>query len=94
MRSSNNCLTARSSYVAPLFSREECQFIIDRAHEAAKLNAQENPDDELVQTSPVGWRKDRHSTYPTTDLNVVTDPFTKEDRGERCAHGWVGRWNL
>ena len=29
---------------------------------------------------PFGWKKDRHISYPTTDLNLVTDPFTAEDR--------------
>ena len=29
---------------------------------------------------PSGWQKMRHGAYPTTDLNLVTDPFTKEDR--------------
>jgi hypothetical protein len=29
---------------------------------------------------PFGWQKSRHGSYPTTDLNIVTDPFTKEDR--------------
>ena len=29
---------------------------------------------------PFGWQKARHGSYPTTDLNLVTDPFTKEDR--------------
>ena len=29
---------------------------------------------------PVGWQKTRHSTYPTTDLNLVTDPFSREAR--------------
>eukprot|EP00584_Thalassiosira_punctigera_P006776 CAMPEP_0172543076 /NCGR_PEP_ID=MMETSP1067-20121228/13552_1 /TAXON_ID=265564 ORGANISM="Thalassiosira punctigera, Strain Tpunct2005C2" /NCGR_SAMPLE_ID=MMETSP1067 /ASSEMBLY_ACC=CAM_ASM_000444 /LENGTH=539 /DNA_ID=CAMNT_0013329413 /DNA_START=470 /DNA_END=2089 /DNA_ORIENTATION=+ len=29
---------------------------------------------------PAGWTKDRHNHYPTTDLNLVTDPFTPEDR--------------
>jgi len=29
---------------------------------------------------PKGWRKDRHDSYPTTDLNLVTDSFTKGDR--------------
>jgi hypothetical protein len=29
---------------------------------------------------PPGWNKVRHAAYPTTDLNLVTDPFTKEDR--------------
>lgn len=29
---------------------------------------------------PKGWTKDRHTSYPTTDLNLVTDPFTANDR--------------
>lgn len=29
---------------------------------------------------PYGWNKIRHREYPTTDLNLVTDPFTKEHR--------------
>mmetsp|Transcript_13993 Transcript_13993/g.28550 ORF Transcript_13993/g.28550 Transcript_13993/m.28550 type:complete len:533 (+) Transcript_13993:96-1694(+) len=29
---------------------------------------------------PTGWKKDRHSSYPTTDLNYVVDPFTRDDR--------------
>ena len=29
---------------------------------------------------PKGWTKDRHTSYPTTDLNLVTDPFTPNDR--------------
>ena len=29
---------------------------------------------------PRGWTKDRHTSYPTTDLNLVTDPFTANDR--------------
>jgi hypothetical protein len=30
--------------------------------------------------APEGWQKTRHAEYPTTDLNLVTDPFTKADR--------------
>ena len=29
---------------------------------------------------PLGWHKLRHGNYPTTDLNLVTDPFTAENR--------------
>jgi hypothetical protein len=29
---------------------------------------------------PQGWNKARHKAYPTTDLNLVTDRFTKENR--------------
>jgi hypothetical protein len=32
------------------------------------------------QLEPVGWHKSRHGNYPTTDLNLVTDPFSKQDR--------------
>ncbi|KAL3927312.1 MAG: hypothetical protein SGARI_005362, partial [Bacillariaceae sp.] len=31
-------------------------------------------------TEPYGWQKQRHVSVPTTDLNLVTDPFSKEDR--------------
>ena len=34
---------------------------------------------QLVE-EPHGWQKSRHSSYATTDLNLVTDPFTHEDR--------------
>lgn len=40
-----------------------------------KLNRLDN-----MLKEPAGWKKDRHTHYPTTDLNVVTDPFTPEDR--------------
>ena len=29
---------------------------------------------------PLGWHKLRHGNYPTTDLNLVTDPFSKQNR--------------
>jgi hypothetical protein len=29
---------------------------------------------------PPGWQKLRHRSFPTTDLNLVTDPFTREDQ--------------
>lgn len=29
---------------------------------------------------PRGWTKDRHTSYPTTDLNLVTDSFAPDDR--------------
>jgi len=40
----------------------------------------ENRTREAVLMDPLGWQKTRHTSYPTTDLNVVTDPFFKEDR--------------
>ena len=30
--------------------------------------------------APAGWKKDRHTLYPTTDLNLVSDPFNTSDR--------------
>ena len=29
---------------------------------------------------PFGWQKTRHKAHPTTDLNLVTDNFSEEDR--------------
>ena len=34
---------------------------------------------QLLQ-APQGWQKARHASYATTDLNLVTDPFTHDDR--------------
>jgi hypothetical protein len=34
----------------------------------------------LLSQAPSGWKKDRHKLYPTTDLNLITDPFTHKDR--------------
>ena len=129
--STNNLFPARTLMRAPVFTREECQSIIDMAHRAAKRNAKEaererglfivkhpelvdlelnangtfiNIKDGSIVTDldtiqlkqkmnklnsmlnyPNGWKKDRHSSYPTTDLNLVTDPFTVEDRE------WLGQ---
>lgn len=83
---SNNFYSARSVFVAPLFSKDECQHIIQASHEAARRNLKQNPGSPELKQPPKGWRKERHGSYPTTDLNLVTDPFTKEDRlylGER-----------
>jgi hypothetical protein len=33
-----------------------------------------------MKQAPSGWKKDRHTLYPTTDLNLITDPFTPQDR--------------
>eukprot|EP00956_Cyclotella_meneghiniana_P014624 scaffold22018_cov39-Cyclotella_meneghiniana.AAC.3 len=32
------------------------------------------------KSAPAGWKKDRHTFYPTTDLNLVSDPFNTSDR--------------
>ena len=87
--SPNNRSTARGVFEAPLLTAEECQKVIDMAHAAANRNYEhalalpegsEENDADLLRKEPLGWRKLRHSNYPTTDLNVITDPFTPEDR--------------
>ncbi len=126
--SDNNLFPARTLLRAPVFTREECQHIIDMAHRAAARNSQEAEKEkgmlfiehpelfsieldsqgniplnhttttsenlQLYQKfnkvnsmlkSPIGWKKDRHTHYPTTDLNLVTDPFTAEDKE------WLGQ---
>ena len=40
----------------------------------------ENSDTKSLLEEPQGWQKLRHASYPTTDLNLITDPFTREDR--------------
>ena len=76
-----NYYTPRRVFEAPLFTEEECQHVIDMAQRAAERNLEglTNKTDPLW-TEPLGWQKTRHGTYPTTDLNLVTDPFTKQDR--------------
>ena len=114
----NNLFAARTLVQAPVFTRQECQHIINMAHAAAQRNAEsaqrdkvslllkhhDLKDEDIMKTQqqddnttyseeqyklnslnsiikePSGWKKGRHSTYPTTDLNLVTDPFTAEDR--------------
>ena len=115
----NNLFAARTIIQAPVFTREECQHVINMAHAAAQRNAEsaqrdkaalllqhhDLKDEDITQTQqqhydnatyseeqhklntlrsiikePSGWKKGRHTSYPTTDLNLVTDPFTAEDR--------------
>jgi cytoskeletal protein RodZ len=91
--SPNNITTSRRVYQAPILKKSECQFIIDMAQRAAERNVisaqkeldsiqeQEHPQKEQLEKLlrwPNGWKKDRHESYPTTDLNVVLD-FVKED---------------
>ncbi|CAB9507265.1 Procollagen-lysine 2-oxoglutarate 5-dioxygenase [Seminavis robusta] len=110
-----NYYTSRRVFMAPLFTREECQHVIQMAHNAAQKNydrtleadqAREFADtiydndddsdddnddyeefqkDKILQLEPRGWQKTRHASYPTTDLNLVTDPFTGQDRA------WLGQ---
>ena len=47
---------------------------------AVKDNLDENKTIMGLLSEPYGWQKTRHGIYPTTDLNIITDPFTKSDR--------------
>eukprot|EP00980_Cylindrotheca_fusiformis_P023174 scaffold10199_cov146-Cylindrotheca_fusiformis.AAC.31 len=93
--SPDNRYTTRGVFEAPLFTRDECHFLVDMAETVANRNFQQaqeernntsnskNGDDHqtrLMLLDPIGWQKKRHKVYSTTDLNVVTDPFSKEDR--------------
>jgi len=89
MKSPYNAYTPRRVFQAPLLTVAECETILAMADAAAKLNykaAKKKPSKNNNETSeallrePQGWQKTRHGSYPTTDLNLVTDPFTKEDR--------------
>lgn len=90
----NNSYSARRVYVGPMLRAEECKRIIDmgtaaasRRTEKARLALKEDNDFrsqtekelELTLQDPAGWTKDRHDSYPTTDLNVVED-FTTDDK--------------
>lgn len=37
-------------------------------------------EEELLLQDPAGWRKLRHNSYPTNDLNLVSDPFRVADQ--------------
>lgn len=119
----NNLFGARTIIQTPVFTRKECQYIIQMAHDASQRNAESaqrdktslllqhhelKDEEDVIMTTqqqqdgdnnatyskeqhqlhrlnsiikdPSGWKKDRHISYPTTDLNLVTDPFTTEDR--------------
>jgi hypothetical protein len=90
----SNYYSARRVFQAPLFTAEESQRIIGMADTAAQLNYEStiNPEATIAATSkkanstrrawrqePLGWHKTRHGNYPTTDLNIVTDPFNRTD---------------
>lgn len=83
--SSVNSFASRAVFEAPLLSSEECQRILDFAYQAAQQNAEnaaanETSADAALLKEPIGWQKSRHTIYQTTDLNLVTDPFTREQR--------------
>ena len=109
--SENNLFPSRTILQVPVFTKDECKYIIEMANTAAGRNVEnakkerellmvENPGLDTVKdttsrdtrihnklhvldstlSEPPGWKKGRHNAYPTTDLNLVTDPFTNEDR--------------
>ena len=93
MVSPDNTFPTRTVFEAPLFTREECHEWIRRSEQAARRNydmAKQQQEQEQTNNisdsslsfleEPIGWQKKRHQQYSTTDLNVVTDPFSKEDR--------------
>ena len=57
----------------------------DEADDFVQQHQRNNNEGHVVEgrtllDEPKGWTKDRHTSYPTTDLNLVTDPFTTNDR--------------
>jgi hypothetical protein len=95
MTSPDNYYTTNAVFQAPLLTREECRHVLQMADDAAAVNfataseiqssfalngGEVNDTIQLFLTEPKGWNKMRHQEYPTTDLNLVTDPFTKEHR--------------
>jgi hypothetical protein len=86
--SPDNKYTTRGVFEAPLFTRDECNFLVDMAETVAQRNyemAQQSPNnssenDDAMLLDPIGWQKKRHKVHSTTDLNVITDPFSREDR--------------
>jgi hypothetical protein len=95
-----NYYSARRVYEAPLFSQAECLRIIEMSARTAARNYETvdrlrveattaatrslNKTLKDWEQEPVGWHKTRHGNYPTTDLNLVTDPFSNEDQA------WLG----
>jgi hypothetical protein len=76
-----NYFAAKTVVQVPLLTPAECQSIVHMAHQAAARNVQNNNDSSThLHQPPAGWQKQRHLSYPTVDLNWVTDGFTNEDR--------------
>ncbi|KAL3934911.1 MAG: hypothetical protein SGBAC_009470 [Bacillariaceae sp.] len=89
--SPDNAHTTRGVFEAPLFTRDECNYLVDMAETVAQrnyqtaaasdaTNATTMKDQDLILMEPIGWQKKRHQIHSTTDLNVITDPFSKQDR--------------
>lgn len=82
LQSSNNSYSARGVFEAPLLTSDECRQILAYSYEAAQHNVQNanNWTSPQLLKEPLGWQKSRHASYPTTDLNLMTDPFSQEAR--------------
>ena len=53
---------------------------VDEIEDGAKSNASIHNTMMGYLKEPYGWQKTRHVFHPTTDLNLVTDSFSDEDR--------------
>ena len=99
MASPDNYYTSRAVFETPLFSRSECDYLVQMAERVAGKNYEiaqkfvetesNEKDGESSSThttmmgylkEPYGWQKSRHKFHPTTDMNLVTDNFSDEDR--------------
>jgi hypothetical protein len=87
-----NYFVARGVFQVPMFTAEECETLLNISYRAAERNYRNAlaahqsgaEEDSNITTrgllsEPMGWQKLRHQAYPTTDLNIVTDPFEKND---------------
>lgn len=72
-----NYYLPRRVFQVPLLTPNECQHVLELAHRAAQINYEQSRHNASspFQQEPLGWHKTRHGAYPTTDLNLVTDPF-------------------
>ena len=69
---------------------EMAERVARKNYDMAKKIVKTNPDEikngtdsskiEGYLKEPYGWQKTRHKFHPTTDLNLVTDNFSDEDR--------------
>jgi len=90
-----NNFVARGVFEVPMLTPDECETLIQISMRVAEQNKQMalavkeqllegsegalNRSMEGLLWEPAGWQKLRHKAYPTTDHNVITDPFTQDD---------------
>mmetsp|Transcript_45815 Transcript_45815/g.69109 ORF Transcript_45815/g.69109 Transcript_45815/m.69109 type:complete len:378 (+) Transcript_45815:527-1660(+) len=84
LTTSNNSYASRGIFQTPIFTQDECTRLIKAALQTASRNAASLTDVEKRQAQNKGilegWHSSRHNKYPTTDLSVIDDAFTMEDR--------------